>query len=201
MDPFDALADTLTRKLNYRSDVPDLLSRFDTIKCGSRDSSSIFRDVLGYSPLQYAIQFSCPRIPSLLASGEDAAAEPLLAYAVCTAPFDVIKPLVDAGVDANMRDKKGRTALHWACQCCFYAKFHHLLRWAGDQIDWNARTPEGQTALDLFENGLEIGLGGHLSPQQVVEFRSDLTSRIDNVSSSDEELSELRIPGSFYPQV
>ncbi|KAI0799650.1 hypothetical protein BC629DRAFT_187349 [Irpex lacteus] len=158
--------------------------------------SSVF-DAIRYTPLQYAIRFSPSSVESLLAEGADAAAEPTLAYAaVCAASTNLIRLLSVNGADVNMK-YEGRTALHWACYKCSYNTFCELVRCAGDKIDWDARTPEGQNALDLFEMGVSKGNAWDFTSEQINEFRSTLVSHMDPSQLRVVEDVPLDIPGAF----
>ncbi len=123
--------------------------------------SSLF-DAIQYTPLQYAILFLPSNAESLLAEGADIAAEPALAYAARYGSTNLIKLLVDKGADANMKYKEW-TVLHRACCQYYYNDFFELVQCAEDEINWDVRTPEGQNALDLFNEGVSRGEASHLN--------------------------------------
>ena len=117
----------------------------------------------------------------LVVGGEDATIDATVAAAAGSGRSELIKPLLDAGADVNMRDGYGRTALHLACSWYNYSTFFELLRWAEDDIDWNARTPYGQNALHLFDLSISNGFTAHLSQSQIDEIHAVLRAHINNV--------------------
>ncbi|KAI0825997.1 hypothetical protein BC629DRAFT_1452198 [Irpex lacteus] len=123
-------------------------------------------------------------------------AEPALAYAVSCGREELIELLIDNGTDINMK-YKGRTTLHWVCYYCIYSTFSALLRCAEEKIDWNARTPEGLDALDLFDMGVSEGYASDLISTQVDEFRFILVSHMDPSQLHEVEDRSLDIPGAF----
>lgn len=96
-----------------------------------------------------------------------------------------------------MKDRRGRTALHWACYGCHYNTLVELLRCAGDIVDWSARTPEGYYALDLLEMGLEEGNICDLTSTEIDELRSIIISHkgCNQLDIHGDEY--LYIPGAF----
>ena len=153
MDPIDALEDYLDRKQARHVDVTSFMASLEGTTCKSEGRSSVFK-VTGYTPLIYAIIFSPKSVESLLTDGEDAAAGPTLAYAVNNGEYKLIKPLLDAGADVNMR-WRGHTAL-------LEGTFFELLRWAEDEIDWDACAPDGRNALELFDSAARAGEAANL---------------------------------------
>ena len=141
MDPMDALEDYLDRKRARHVDVTGFMASLEDTTCNSKGRSSVF-EAINDTPLGYAIYYSPESVESLLADGEDAAANPTLVCAVNVGESKLIKPLLDAGADVNMRDWEGHTALLEACSRCSYYAFLELLRWAEDEIDWDACTPD-----------------------------------------------------------
>lgn len=200
VDPMDALEDYLTRKKGDQFDASGLLSFLETNECNAESRTHVFH-CIGYSPLGYAIRFSPQSVFSLLESGEDAAREPTVAWAVATGNHWLIRPLIKAGGDVNMRHSNGPTALHYAALNCKYDSLRELLKGAEHEVDWNARTPDGKNALELFEMGVSRGLGqtwGY-SAAQMADFRSILESHVSpDVSSIDDSADEsFAMPGSF----
>ena len=194
MDPMDALEDYLDRNRARHVDVTGFMASLENTTCNSEGRSSVF-EVTGYTPLGFAIIFAPESVESLLADGKDAAAEPTLAYAVGNLRPELIKPLLDAGADINMRDWEGHTALLEACSRCFYNGFFELLRWAEDEIDWDACAPDGQNALELFDSAARAGEAAHLSQSKIVEFRAVLVAHMKFVE--DESGGQLDMPGAF----
>lgn len=195
MDAWDALQDFLSRDYGHSDeDTVQLLTSLETTDYAVA-RSSVF-DAIKYTTLHYAIRFSRSSVESLLAEGADAAAEPTLAYVVCYGKDDLIRLLVDNGTDVNMK-YQGRTALHWACYWCYYDDFFELLQCAESKIDWDARTPKGQNALDLFDDGVSRGEASHLTPVQIDKFRSTLVSHMDPLQLRVVDDEPLDIPGAF----
>ncbi|KAI0743247.1 ankyrin repeat-containing domain protein [Irpex lacteus] len=200
IDAMDALEDALSRQYGYSDDyTARLLTSLDTTEY-SMARSSVF-NAIGYTPLEYAVRFSPSNMESLLAEGFDASAEPTLAYAACAGRIGLFELLIDKGADVNMKDARGRTALHWACYQCYYNTFFELVRCAEDDIDWNSRTPEGQNALDLFETGMSEGWASGLTFTHVDEFRSAIISHMDCSQLQVVEDAPLVIPGAFPPEI
>ena len=191
-----ALEDYASRKRSLITDIPGLLASFTDTNCDPGNCLSVLK-AFGYSPLEYAIRFAPYSVSSVLADGADATEDAFLACAIERGRSFLVKPLLDAGADVNIKGRRGYTALHQTCFWCFYPCFNELLLWAGDQIDWNARTPEGQSALDLFELGVSEGRTWGVDPLDVDEWRSVLESRTKIMESDEEEGEELKIPGAF----
>ena len=196
IDPMNALEDYLGRTQAQRTVVTGFMASLEDTRCNSAGRLSVFQ-VTGYSPLQYAIAFSPESVEFLLADGEDAAAEPYLVYAVSAARSELIKPLLDAGADVNMRDSEGHTALLEACSWCRYKEFLELLRWAEDDIDWDACAQDGQNALELFDSSVSAQAGNATwySQSELDEFRATLVAYMNIVE--DESRGQLDMPGAF----
>lgn len=199
MDAMDALEDLLTRHFGHSDeDVSHLWTSLESTEY-SVARYSVF-NAIDYTPLQYAIKFSPSSVKSLLLDGADAAAEPLLAYAASAARAELIELLLGKGADVNMKDRMGRTALHWACYICRYNPFFELVRCAEGQIDWNARTLEGQTALDLFELCVSEGRVSHWASVYVDQVRATFMSHMDPSQApecEDDAEEPLHMPGAF----
>ena len=196
MDPMDALEDYLDRNRARHVDVTGFMASLEDTTCNSKGRSSVF-EAINYTPLRYAITFSPESVESLLADGEDAAAEPTLVYAVGCGRSELIKPLLDAGADVNMRNWRGHTALLVACSGCHYNAFLELLRWVEDDIDWDACAPDGRNALELFDSCVSAGgvSSTLFSRSQLDEFRAALVARVKSVEG--ESGGQLDMPGAF----
>lgn len=197
IDPMEALEDFMTRKCRSDTDVSSFLTLLETTECTPAGHSSIF-EATRYSPLLYALQYSPHNVVSLLAEGENAGEIPALAFAVHTAMPELIGPLLDAGADVNMADWLGYTPLHYSCAECHYDIFHELVRLSRDIIDWATCTPDGKSALDLFNSAVAAGRAWHLPRSQILAWRSILESQLghDRSSERNEEVT-VSIPGTF----
>lgn len=160
---------------------------------------SLAFSAIRYTPLGYAIAFLGTSKESVLAEleGTDAAAEPVLSYAVHAGREGLIESLIEKGADVNLKDSWGRTALHWACYQCHYKVFFELLRCAEVEIDWDSRTPEGQSALDLLEMGVSDGSASYLTSSQIDEFRAAIISHMRPPRIHLFEDETLYMPGAF----
>ena len=197
----DALEDYFIRN---RTQSMELLGRlqvlFDDTERSIVARRSLLFTAIGYTPLRYAINWLPEKVLYLLESGEDATVEATLSYAVNCGRTGLIKPLLDAGADVNMKDKGGYAALHRACQRCRYVDFFELCRRVeekGISIDWSARTLDGFNALDLFDLG---ALGGWTIdwPQFAIDkFRGKLLAGLARDSESPDKDEHLDIPGAF----
>ncbi|KAI0085489.1 hypothetical protein BDY19DRAFT_996628 [Irpex rosettiformis] len=196
IDPMDALEDYANRKRSSIADVPGFLASFSDTECDPSDCLSVLK-AFGYGPLEYAIRFSPQSVASVLEDGEDATSEPFLACAIERGRSFLIKPLLDASADVGIKGRRGYTALHQACFWCFYPCFNELVLWAGDRIDWDVRTPEGQSALDLFEIGVEEGRTWYLDQSEIDEWRSILVAHIGVRKDEHTADEPLHIPGAF----
>ena len=194
----DALEDYLVRKRSqYYTNIPALMRAFEDPVCNSAGRACIFA-VIGHTPLRYAINYSPQSVGSLLEDGEDASVGPLVAFSAALGNTDTIKPLLDAGADVNMAGWRGYTALHEACAQCQYGAFCELVRWAEKEIDWNARTANGESALQLFESGVSSGWAAGLSRSKIDEFRAVLVAHMDLVEDEPNGDCTLNIPGAFF---
>lgn len=72
-----------------------------------------------------------------------------LTYATGADDVQLIKALLEAGADVNARNWEGWTALHVFSKGACLEHLQTLVVFAEDIIDWGARNPEGQTALQL----------------------------------------------------
>ncbi len=198
MEPIDAPEDLLSRWGHSDQDISALLASLESTEY-IVTRATIFK-AIQYTPLAYALYFSPASVNSLLAEGADAAAEPTLAYAAHYTRVDLIESLISRGAIVNMKDRRGRTALHWACYSCHYNTLVELLRCAGEVVDWSARTPEGYYALDLLEMGLEQGTASDtcdLTSKEIDELRSIIISHkgCNQLDIYGDEC--LYIPGAF----
>lgn len=201
IDPMDALEDYLARKYHQYTDVPHLLSLLEDLTCDPASRSFVF-EAMHYDALTYAIQLSPQRVAALLAEGEDVTGKPYLIYAVRAASPSVLKHLLEAGADVNMRDFQGYTALHYACSWCYYSEIVELFLWAENDVDWNARTPDGQTGWELFEVGVSKGHAWRLTSSEIEHGRSILLSHLDStiyevMVDDDYEDYSSTMPGAF----
>lgn len=194
----DALEDLLAHQGIQATERSRVLRLLENTEYSPADRSSIF-EAIDYSPLQYAITFSPQNVASLLADGEDATTAPLLAYAVVNDASQVIKPLLDAGAQVNMKARQARncTALHLACERCSYDGFSELLKWAGNDIDWNACTTDGKNALELFERGVSEGYAAAYSQSEIDVFRAELLAHMDLDENDVDGDDSKGIPGAF----
>lgn len=194
----DALEDLLTHRGIQAAERSRVLRLLENTEYSPSDRSSIFKAV-DYIPLEYAITFSPQSVASLLADGEDATTAPLLAYAVVNDASQVIKPLLDAGAQVNMKARHAgdRTALQLACERCSYDGFSELLKWAGNGIDWNVCTPDGKNALELFERGVSEGYAAAYSQSEIDGFRAELLAHIDHRENDVSGDCSMGIPGAF----
>ena len=195
IDPIDVLEDFLTRKRVQSIDVAGCLAALEDTGYNLASHLSVITEVTGHTRLRYAITFSPDNVVSLLADREDAAEETTLVYAIYLGRNYLIKPLLDAGADVNMRDWRGYTTLHEACSCCLSDGFFELLRWAENAIDWGACTPQGWNALELFDLGVLSGWATHRSQTDIDEFRAALMS---HMKLSEKEVDgRINMPGAF----
>ena len=76
-----------------------------------------------------------------------------------------------------------------------------MLRSAGDGIDWDVCTPDGQGPLELFDVGVLKGEAANLRREEVEEFREVLVARVGRSHVETEaDGRRLEIPGA-YPDV
>ena len=202
IDPLDALEDFLSRKRTQNVDIVSFLASLEDAECDWTNLVSIC-EVIGYSPLEYAVIFAPQRALALLQDGESAAGDGTgtLFNAILLKFLHLIGPLLDAGADVNIRDWKGHTPLHWACSWCRYDEFFELIRWAESDIDWRAHTRDGRNALDLFDSGVLEGFGVNHSQVELDEFRTVLVDHLA-FDDDDDELDRsgefrLDVPGAF----
>ena len=193
IDPMDALEDCLARKRPHCGDISGLVASLENPRCYSTNRSSFF-EMLGYSVLEYAVEYSHNNVENLLADGENAAVGPILALSVANRRSFLIKALLDAGADVNMKDAKGYAAILLACSQFRYYEFFDLLRWAGDDIDWGVCSPDGRNALDLFDECVSKGAASLWPRPCIDEFRRALVVRM-RIRKYDFE--RLDMPGSF----
>jgi hypothetical protein len=147
---------------------------------------SAFRSLTGFTPLEYATILSPSNVLPLLSQGADATTGSPLCYAVGWGHTEFIKPMLDARANVNARDNRGRTVLHYICVYGRYNSLQELLRWADQDVDWNARTPTGQNALDLLNESVALTT---LPPEELHDFFLTLQARVH-----DEDVC-MNIPG------
>lgn len=93
------------------------------------------KDKSNYIPLQYAIEKQCKEIEELLIKSAD------IHWAVKHGYQEVVKSLIEQGVDVNAKDSSGYTPLHWAKD----VEMARLL--IGKNADINAKDNNGYTML------------------------------------------------------
>ena len=103
-----------------------------------------------------------------------------------------MKLLLRAGADVNAVDHEGWTALHVAASWNLHSVICELADFSGDVLDWDCRTQNGETAIDLSLNGGEdqdvldiLEQRGYGKPQHcIITERKERTS---NASSENDE--------------
>ncbi|KAI3328112.1 ankyrin [Xylariaceae sp. AK1471] len=126
-------------------------------------------DSCGRSPLAWAVEHRWPdAVATLLRFGANPSqsrpsihgALPLLHLAIAS-PADssqdglicVVRSLLHAGADINAIDHEGWTALHVAASWNNYQVIEELAIQGGADLDWDAVTNDGQSAIDLALGG------------------------------------------------
>lgn len=190
MDIMDVVAEALED-----AQVPgDTISHFTDTSCPDKplDVPCILNSTLGITTLEYAmLHMSLQDASQLLRQGADASAGAPMVYAAWRNAPDLVRPLLTAGADVNACNTCGWTALHWASNGVCLAFLRTLVHCAGDEIDWDVRTPEGKTALQVAQE----------SPYLCVRSRSDVEEffavlRAHNVEDSSDD-GALDMPGMF----
>ena len=154
-------------------------------------------DASGRTPLAWAAEFGWPAaVKTLLRHGADptqerpcrSGASPLLHVVVASPPcerfetdfIEVMRLLAGAGADFNGVDHDGWTPLHIAASWSLTSAIRLLSEVGGARLDWDAKTNDGESALDLAMLD-----GGH---EDVVKL---LTSRrADEAEDADETFFE-----------
>ena len=196
MDPMDALEDYLSRKRGHCvADISDLLASLEDTRCNSTSRLSVFSS-FGYCPLEYAIRYLPQSVPTLLEDkeGPGPGAFAVILCAVNAGRHDLVKPLLDAGGDVNMKGWLEYTALLDVCSRCYYLGFLELLKWAESDIDWDIRTPDGHDALDVFETAVSTGWATYLPQSAVDHFRQVL---VEHMILADDCSGALDMPGGL----
>lgn len=121
-----------------------------------------------------------------------------LPLAVDFSQINLVKALLAAGADVNGRSNNGYTALHKACSHLRLDMLELLIRFADEDIDWNARTPEGENALRIAERQRLVL---HRPPSYLKRIFDILLAHIPDVdegeSLEDWENTLSAIPGAF----
>lgn len=81
--------------------------------------------------------------------------------------LDVVRALLRSGVDVNAVDHEGWTALHVAASWNLYSVIQELAHYGGSTLNWNAKTDDRQSALDL-----SLGAGIDDEVQQLLLYHS-----------------------------
>ena len=131
-------------------------------------------DARGRTPLAWAVEFGCPNaVSTLLQYGANPhqvrknlrGASPLLHLIIAAPPWqrtgvdsnirplEVVRILLEAGVDVNAKDHEGWTPLHVAASWNLFEVVCEIARYGGFTLDWDAKTDDGDSALDLCRNG------------------------------------------------
>ena len=131
-------------------------------------------DACGRTPLAWAVEFGCPNAAStLLQYGANPhqsrknihGASPLLHLIIAAPPWqgsganseirslEVVRILLEAGADVNGTDHENWTPLHVAASWNLFDVVCELARHGGSDLDWDAKTDDGDSALDLCRNG------------------------------------------------
>ena len=112
----------------------------------------------------------------------------------------VIRILLQAGADINSVDHEGWTPLHVAASWNAHGVIRKLALWGGRQLDWNALTYSGESALDLsFLNGGDQDVTRLLRAQEwsVEEKSETVEAVVKDVSetNNDDDLNAIGIGG------
>jgi ankyrin repeat protein len=102
----------------------------------------------------------------------------------------VVRSLLAAGADINGVDHEGWTPLHVAASWNNARVIKELAGFAGYDLEWNALTKEGESAMDLAEGGgiddeVRVLLHAHMAQKQDTEVDTE------DISSSDSEPEEF----------
>lgn len=192
IDAMDALEDYLDRW--KRTDVKAILGLEGSAPSIPGNASDILKSLTGTTPLEYAIHFSTEDVLPLLARGEDACSGSPLPFAIDRGYVNLIKPLLDAKADVNAKDRLGWTALHRACYQGYNPCLEELVRWADEDVDWDACTPEGKNALDLLQDAAS---DGWRDSDEISTFLSILQPRVHVTAEQPEDDFLLDMPGAF----
>jgi ankyrin repeat protein len=202
-----------------RGTLEDYLSSFSQVALPREIIDAV--DSCGRTPLAWAVEYGWPEaVSTLLRYGADPLQQrrslqgnsPLLHLAIAGPAsqesnerlLEVIRLLLRAGADFNAVDHEGWTPLHVAASWNLYPVIAQLAHWANGKLDWDARTNNGETALDLSVNG-----GGDEDVIRILQARS-LTSQTElenhmgsssdeNAPSGNETHTIVILDGSIEP--
>lgn len=126
--------------------------------------------------------------------------------------LDVVKLLLQAGVDVNAVDHEGWTPLHVAASWNLYSVIKELAHYGADSLNWTALTDDNQSALELSlgagvneevqqlllkhascgEDSLNGEKNIRISDGSIQDFAEDPSNSVDDEVESLEEFSETK---------
>lgn len=100
----------------------------------------------------------------------------------------MIRTLLRVGVDVNGQDHEGWTPLHVAASWNLYIVVKELACYGGHALDWEAKTNDGQSALDLCRNGGGDEEVVNILLNHTLDNIFDVTNDCSTPSSSDDDI-------------